>query len=87
MNVLRESSILDGILQTITKKVTKLCPAHLLPDSIPPAPQSTMDEDNAELLPTILQPSSPVQDVLPTIPPVDVLQPSPSVHHPLLQAE
>ena len=47
MNVHRESTILDGILQTNTKKVTKLCPAHLLPDSIPPAPQSTLDEDNA----------------------------------------
>ena len=55
MNVLRESSILDGILQTTTKKVTKLCPAHLLPDSIPPAPQSTLDEDNA-------QPTTPLDE-------------------------
>ena len=48
MNVIRESSILDGILHTTTKKVTKLCPAHLLPDSIPPSPQSTLDEDKIQ---------------------------------------
>ena len=55
MNVIRESSILDGILHTTTKKVTKLCPAHLLPDSIPPSPQSTLDEDNA-------QPTTPLDE-------------------------
>ena len=51
MNVIRESSILDGILHTTTKKVTKLCPAHLLPDSIPPSPQSRLDEDNTQPTP------------------------------------
>ena len=43
MNVHRESSILERILHAIIKKMTKLCPAHQLPDSIPPAPQSTLD--------------------------------------------
>ena len=75
--------------------MTKLCPAHQLPDSIPPAPQSTLDEDNtqpltsqstldednAELFTSPSTQQGSQTSLLPP-PPAEILQPSPPVDHP-----